>query len=295
MVEKKVDTKNSNNIKDFPLSRLAGKWPFSLKLAKDLFHYSSSVDYSSFEEFLVNTWLFYCEENRETSSSSSSSDEDTNDENWPYLKYQGFFIKNGIVFFEETASQKSENIENSTEKDNKVCIYTLEKISYRLLICEATRFYINSFFQGKAVYIEQTGKEKRDLLKFISMHQVWPVIFNYLIFTPYSSYIRRVLEEEKYTITYKIEIIVGFYIESKRIKSYRQTLNRHLGFSNTEIEENVALNKFSVFKERFLNLFASSGLSTNESNKLIDNFFSTKSFNEIASFYENYQKEVTSS
>ena len=198
------------------------------------------------------------------------------------------------MFFEETANQKSENITNSTEKGSKVRLYTLEKISYRLLICEATRFYINSFFQGKVVNVEETGKEGRYLLEFVSMHQVWPVIFDYFLFTPYSSYIKRVLEEEKYTITYKKQIIGGFYVASGRIDSSQFKLNRLLDFFNTEIEEKLVLENLLVLRKRFENLFASVGLSTNESNKFIDNFFSTKSFNEITSFYENYQKEVTS-
>lgn len=296
MVEKKVDTENSNDIKDFPLSRLDNQWPFSLELATTLFMANSKKLYPSFKEFLISTWLNYCEEISNIDSSSSSSDEDADDKNttsWPHLKYDGFFIENGRVYFQEVGNQKSKTLDNLTEKESEICVYTLEKIPYRMIIREATRFYIKSFFQGKIMFVSEGGKRGEDQLRSFSAYKVWPVIFDYLLFTPYSFCIRRLLEEEKYTTTYEKEIIGGFYIPSKNITSFQYDLNKLLVFFNTEIEENLALDNLFALRERFENLFASSGLSTNKSNELIDNFFSTKSFHEIASYYEKEKEAIS--
>ena len=276
MVEKKVDTKNSNNIKDFPWSLLKENWPFSLELAEDLFKLNSNRICPSFKKFLIFTWLDGCEETSEIDSSSSISDENPDDKNmkpWPYLKYKGFFIKNDIVYFKKSANQKSKFLDNLTEKNSQICVYTLEKIPYQVLICEATRFYIKSFFQGKTRGISEGGEKSEYQLKYFSTHMVWPAIFDYLLFTPYSFSIRRVLEEEKYTVTYKKQILCGFYIPSTNINSYQSDLNKLLIFFNTEVEESLALDNLFALRERFENLFASSGLSTNKSNELIDNFF----------------------
>lgn len=127
-MEKKIDTKNSNNIKDFPVSRLDNKWPFSLELAQNIFMLNSKNLLPLFKKFLISTWLDYCEETFDTDYSSSSSDEDADDKNttsWPHLKYDGFFIENGRVYFNQVGNQKSQTLDNLTEKESEICVYTL--------------------------------------------------------------------------------------------------------------------------------------------------------------------------
>ena len=50
-----------------------------------------------------------------------------------------------------------------------------------MLIREATRFYIKSFFQGKIMGVSKGGKRGEDQFRSFSAYKVWPVIFDYLL------------------------------------------------------------------------------------------------------------------
>lgn len=170
-------------------------------------------------------------------------------------------------------------------QDSTMCVYSLENISYQSLIIEATRFYIKSFFQRKVVGVERSEKGE-ETLKFLSLHRIWSHVFSYLLFTSYSSSIKKLLEVEDYKQKYKKELICAFYIEATSLDSYQSRLDEFLTFLTQETEESLMDEKTLILKERFANLFSSSDISKEDGEKFVKNFFLTKNFKEIALFYK---------
>ena len=252
MKKKPADKKN---IENFPLSKLANNWPFSGQLAEKIFRASKKGYYLSFKKFLIRTWL----ERQNFSADDSESDSDLDDylssetvNDWPNLYYTGFFIENDILYYKES-------------RNNKTYLYSLDKISDKIIIREAIRGYTNYYLK---FLIEKEEKGR----KIYRQTKLWYVIFCSLLFSRYSSSIKNLLIEEKYLITYKTEMIETFYHVLKTI-------------NDSEFHFEVLLKTEERYlRKRFENLFVFSDISPNESKKLIDNFLSTKTLNEILSY-----------
>ena len=187
---------------------------------------------------------------------------------WDISQYQGFFIKNNKVHYKETIKSK---VENSTKEELTIKIYTLDHIPYQTIVCEGTNFYINHFFQGSVINFNAT------CLNQLSWPFIWTPIFQYLLWTSCSSSMKKMLDNQNYIKNYKRKILQTFYSEFKLIKSSELSLNKIKILAET---------KRSVLEERFLNVFLFSGISENTSKTLINNFFLTKSLDEILSFYQ---------
>lgn len=183
---------------------------------------------------------------------------------WYISEYPGFFIKNNKIHYEETLNPK---VQNSTKLTSK--IYTLDHISYQTIICEGIKFYIKDFLQGSGVNISAIG------LNALSLSLIWSPVFHYLLFTRFSSSMKKMLENQNYIKNYKKEILKTFEDQLKRIT-----------FSQTSFKQLLSKTEKSVFKKRLLNVLLFSGISENESETLINNFFLTESLDEILSFYQ---------
>lgn len=181
---------------------------------------------------------------------------------WYISEYPGFFIKNNKIHYEETLNPK---VQNSTKLTSK--IYTLDHISYQTIICEGIKFYIKDFLQGSGVNISAIG------LNALSLSLIWSPVFHYLLFTRFSSSMKKMLENQNYIKNYKKEILKTFEDQLKRIT-----------FSQTSFKQLLSKTEKSVFKKRLLNVLLFSGISENESETLINNFFLTESLDEILSF-----------
>lgn len=97
-----------------------------------------------------------------------------------------------------------------------------------------------------------------------------------MLFTKYSTSIKKLLIEEKYFPIYQKEMIVVFY---HLVRVVNQS------YYNSHILENT---EEKSLRKRLNNLFIFSNLSKSESKKLIDNFLLTKSLNSI--LYYNKEK-----
>lgn len=267
MKKKAVD---SEKIEKYPLSKLTKNWPFSTNLAEDFFVGYQSTDYLSFKQFLISTWLIFQEVDSESDYDSDDNLASEKIDFWPNLKYEGFFIKNNIVFFEELINQKTQNFSNLTDtekKENfKTTIYSLNDISDKIIMREASRFYINLYLK-QIITQRNPGFRKRSRI-----FDVWLPVYRLMLFTKHSSTIKNVLIEEKYFTVYRKEMLAVFYSLFKTTNEYPYHLERLLNTRN------------KYLKKRFENLCTFSDLSTNETKKLIDNFLVTKSLNEIVSY-----------
>ena len=293
MTDKNVNSQKNKNVKNFSYSKFKENWPFCVTLATDLFTLNSTGHFFSFKDFLIYTWSEekkLCQEDSFSESEDEQEDYSNHSNNynkpcWEILKYSGFFIENDVVYFKELINKKGKSFDIFTDQDSKVCIYSLEDLSYQSLILEATKFYINSFFQRKIVGVERSEKGE-ETLKFLSIHKIWSHIFGYLLFTPYSSSIKNLLEVENYKSKYKKQLIHAFYSESSYLDSYESRLEAFLLPLTQETEESLIAEKTLILKERFENLFSLSDISTKDGEKLVNNFFLTKTFQEIALFYK---------
>jgi hypothetical protein len=285
MDKESTNSKSENNIESFLPSQLDSNWPFSFDFTRDLFELNRYGNFSSLRDFLINTWVIYKEQtfHKEDSENDSDSDEDLDSkviDSWPRLKYKGFFIEKNLIFFEKKEEIKdlyplvNDNIQDLGEDTIKTKVYTLNDISYETLICKGIKAYIDLFFKGG--FIDRDEKS----IKTFSVTLVWSVILSYLLFTPYSSSIRKVLEKENYPTRYRNEIITGFLIKFMSINSYRSPPK----LFNAEVSDTSVGSV--TFQEGFKNVFAISNIPINEAEKLIKGFFVTKNLNEIISYYE---------
>ena len=134
MTKKSLDQKS---LEEFSLKKFKKKWPFDRELAVDIFRGNRYGRYASFKQFLISTWLEYERMNSEDDESTYDLDDYLSNEkvdSWPVLKYKGFFIKNGILYFKESVNEKTH-------------IYRLNDSYNETRIVEATRFYINTRIQ----------------------------------------------------------------------------------------------------------------------------------------------------
>lgn len=112
---------------------------------------------------------------------------------WDISQYPGFFIKNNKVHYKETIKSK---VQNSTKEELTIKIYTLDHIPYQTIICEGTKFYINNYFQGSIINLDVV------CLNVVSMSLVWSPVFHYLLWTPSSSSMKNMLENQNYRKNY---------------------------------------------------------------------------------------------
>lgn len=271
MDKNRKNWKSENQIESLSPSELGTNWPFSYTFTVDLFELNRYGNCSLLKDFLIDTWLPFEKEDSDYDSDSDEYLENKKFDSWPRLKYKEFFIDKSVVFFE-----KKELVNEKT----KTKVYTLNEISYETLICEGATVYIDLFFKGRYI----GGDEK--LLKIYSKLYVWNVIFCYLLFTPYSSSIRKVLEKENYPTKYGKEIFTHFLYQFGSIQP-----NGKLGslFNIPYLGEkpSIFLNKeVKSLEERFENVFAISNIPTKKGEKLFKDFFVTKSLNETISYYE---------
>ena len=87
-------------------------------------------------------------------------------------------------------------IQNSTKEELTIKIYTLDHIPYQTIICEGTKFYINNYFQGSIINLDVV------CLNVVSMSLVWSPVFHYLLWTPSSSSMKNMLENQNYRKNY---------------------------------------------------------------------------------------------
>jgi len=261
----------------FSINRLKKEWPFSLRLAKDIFRLNQHALYTSLRDFFVYTAVDIEEEELEEEEGYSSgrntylSDSDKNEiigkkGFWDISQYPGFFFKNNKVHYQETIKSK---VENSTKEELTIKIYTLDHIPYQTIVCEGSKFYINQFLQGSVVNFNAV------LLNILSLALIWPPVFEYLLWTSFSSSMKKMLDNQNYIKNYKEEILQTFEDEFQKIK-----------YSEFRLNEILTETKRSVCEERLLNVFLFSGISENKSKTLINNLFLTKSLDEILSFYQ---------
>ena len=78
-------------------------------------------------------------------------------------------------------------------------------------------------------------------------------------------------------------------MESTSLEKYPHHLDEYLALLKQETEDSLIGEKTLILKERLKNLFSSSDISDiskKASEKLVNNFFLTKTFQEIALFYK---------
>ncbi len=265
-MDKNTTNSNSkNNIKSFVKSQLDTNWPFSFQFTEDFLNYNKYGRYSSLKNFLISTWLEYKEatfysgnelDGIEPDSESEDDLEPQEIDSWPQLKYDEFFIENNRVFFKERVNQNTGSFK----------VYTLNDISYKTLICKNIENYIDLFFKEGALV------EDEKITKYLSWMYVWGIIFHYLLFTTSSSSILKVLDKKNYRTLYKKEILIGFKIQFQKFDD-----SELLYLFNTKMEN---------LQKRLENVFAFSSIPPHEAEKLIKDFFLTKNFNEIISYYK---------
>jgi hypothetical protein len=161
------------------------------------------------------------------------------------------------VYYRESVKSK---IKNATKEGLITQTYNLDTIPYQTFVSEGRKFYINSFMQGAV--LEGNVLE----LKVFSLSRIWVPVFNYLLFTTYSSSMKKLLEDQNYKKNHKGVILFIFEDTFKRMNSK--------GSFGLRLKE-LSKTRKSVLKERFLNIFDFSGISKEESETLITNFFLT--------------------
>lgn len=127
-------------------------------------------------------------------------------------EYPGFSIKNNKLHYKERIKSK---VQNSTKEEFTNKAYTLDHIPYQTIVCEAALFYINNYFQGSIINFNAVG------LKILSYSIIWKSIFNYLLWTPFSSSMKNMLKDGNYRKNYEKEILTTFENEFKLIKDLR--------------------------------------------------------------------------
>lgn len=188
----------------FYISRLEKKWPFSLKLASDLFRVNDHGLYFSLQEFFVCAAFDLKDDDNGIEDSSDEKESIEEMDIWYISIYPGFFIKDNKVHYEERVESK---VPNSTKKESIIKIYTLDHIPYQTIVCEAAKFYINSFFQGSVV------SGDAEVLNLLSEFRIWSPVFYYLLFTTYSFSMKKMLEKQNFRKNNEKRILKAFHSE----------------------------------------------------------------------------------
>lgn len=140
---------------------------------------------------------------------------------------------------------------------------------------------MNKFLQGDVF------KSTVSSVKLVSLSQIWLPVLHYLLFTTFSSSMKKLLEDQNYKKNHKGEILFTFEDTFKRMNSK--------GSFRLELEQLLSKVKRDVLKENFLNLFDFSGISKSESETLITNFLLTENLDEIISSYQKLLSELKES
>lgn len=264
---------NKIQYEQFSIKRLRKSWPFSLELAKDIFRMNQYTTKSSFRDLLS----FNCLREKEYGPFYATLDEYyqcyrdrvfSEKDIWYLSKYPGFFIKSDNVFYQESLKFKAKN---STTEEIIVKTYNLNNIPYDTIICEAIKFSIKKTFQ------EAISSHGIHYAKAISLHSIWPLVFNYLLFTTCSSSIKDILEKGNYIKNDEPEILLTFYDQFKKRK-YLETIEF--------VKLKSLKTRIKNIEERLLNIFIVSGVSKKRAQTLINNYLLTENLDEIISFYQ---------
>lgn len=251
----------------FSIKRLKKGWPFSLTLAKHIFLLNQFKLYSSVIDFFVSTALdledeeiCYFRENKKLKKRVTLDS-----------RYPGFFFKNNKMIYKESVKSK---VKNGTKEELIIYNYNLDNIPYQTFVFEATKFYMNNFFQGAVLDLDIQD------LKIFSLSLIWAPVFHYLLFTTCSSSMKNMLENQNYNKNHKGTILSSFAFGFKQ-------LTFGTGSNNVQFKQLVAETERDFLKERLLNILDFSGISKNESETLITNFLLTENVDEIVSSYQN--------
>ena len=171
------NTNESQIIKKLPIewfdkNQETKGWPFSDKLAKNLFHDNQGQAHSSLQEFFIS----YVNEESDEGSDGC----------WYELIAPHFFIENFVLYYNPF-------IENSPP-----IWYTFEHISYDTIVCAAIRHYVN---------YRLDNRPPNSTVYFA--YGVWVILLKYFLFTNFS--IQKLFEEEQFVEKYKKEILIAFY------------------------------------------------------------------------------------
>lgn len=128
---------------------------------------------------------------------------------WCISQHPGFCIKNNKVHYEETLKSK---VQNSRKEELIIKIYTLNHISYQIIIFEGTKFYINNFLQGSVVNLSAVE------LSILSLSLIWSPVFKYLLFTKFYFSMKKMLENQNYRKNYEEQILITFEDQFKKNK-----------------------------------------------------------------------------
>lgn len=260
-------------IEKYPISKFKNNWPFTLGLAKDLFVGYTYSGYSSFKNFLILTSRV----EEESFLGLVVDDDELEREAFNYdLIYQDFFISDKKVFFKGFLDENSNDIEKS-----EYGTYSLDHIPYQTILLAAIKCYVHNFLD-QTISNESTIDSKRSSLytKRNSMFFIWTKVFKYLLFTKYFLSVKKIIHEKNYFEPFKLEVSTCFASQFKEVEKEKELMLNPL----------LSLKK-EVLEKRLLNLLTFSNISQTEAETLITNFFSTRSFTEIISYYEgNYLK-----
>lgn len=189
------NTNESKIIKKLPIewfdkNQETKGWPFSDKMAENLFYQNQRQQHSSLQEFFTSNL---------DEESAWESDEES-DGCWYNLIAPNFFIENFVLYYVSL-------IENSPS-----VWYTFEHISYDTIVCAAIRHYVNNYLD-----IRPPNSD------IYYAYGIWIRLLKYFLFTNFS--IQKLFEEGQFIKNYKKEILIGFYGGFKTIEQDSYTDN----------------------------------------------------------------------
>lgn len=257
-INRKKITNEGNIIKNFPLDKFEKRWPFSEKMAMELLYFNSHQKYYSLTEFIVDNQF----ENY------------TQNSLYKYNSNDSLLLKTGTIFY--TTPFNGFLIQDDTEtifyKDFDKQIYTLKNVPYPLIVCEAIKFRLESYYN-----LTQT--------KGVSFN--WSLIVDYLLNTTFP--VRKMLEEKNYIKSYKKDILEGFYKGFRHLQQVGGLLNF---FSNSKVK-NFPESLIELYlpleslKKRLLKVLVFSEIPKQEAEKLTEDCFLTEDLTAIISYYKN--------
>ena len=147
-------------------------------------------------------------------------------------------------------------------------MYCMDNISYDKLTREAIKFYMKHHIE------ESEYKDNLVSLQIITYHIVWVPISQLLLYTRFSFFVKSLIEEKKYIEKFQVELMSCSY---KRVLEMRESKHHYTVFLSEKVISP---------KDRLLNLLYFSTLSKHKTERLVDNFFKTNSFQELIFYYE---------
>lgn len=147
-------------------------------------------------------------------------------------------------------------------------LYCMDNISYDKLMYQAIQFFMKYHIE------ESEYKDDLSFLKITTPHYLWQPLSQLLLYTRYSFFVKNLIEEKKYMEKFQVQWMSCCYRKLLKTKEYGQLYT--VFFSEKVVSP----------KDRLLNLLYFSTLSKDKTERLVDNFFKTNSFQEIISYYE---------